>query len=124
MRRADVSGGERGFEQDRRIPGFALRLPIFCGKPERAGGILFEMQPEAGFLLEVELFAAQSGLGKPVVQRLDVFCSCREPERVFREGTLLREWPRGTISYLQPGIRLYRIAPDNGVEPSALHPPY
>ena len=45
-------------------------------------------------------------------------------ERVFREGTLLREWPRGTISYLQPGIRLYRIAPDNGVEPSALHPPY
>lgn len=32
-------------------------------------------------------------------------------ERVFREGELLKEWPRGTISYLQPGIRLYRIPP-------------
>ncbi|MCE9609049.1 MAG: hypothetical protein K8R23_02360 [Chthoniobacter sp.] len=32
-------------------------------------------------------------------------------ERVFRDGELLKEWPRGTISYLQPGIRLYRIAP-------------
>ncbi len=30
-------------------------------------------------------------------------------ERVFRQGTLLKEWPRGTISYLQPGIKLYRL---------------
>ena len=31
--------------------------------------------------------------------------------RLFAEGKLLKEWPKGTISYLQPGIRLYRIAP-------------
>ncbi len=31
--------------------------------------------------------------------------------RVLEEGKLLKEWPRGTISYLQPGIRLYQIAP-------------
>jgi hypothetical protein len=31
--------------------------------------------------------------------------------RVFAEGELVREWPPGTISYLQPGIKLYRIAP-------------
>ena len=39
-------------------------------------------------------------------------------ERVFREGELLREWPRGTISYLQPGIRLYRIAPAKAPAPA------
>ena len=42
--------------------------------------------------------------------------------RVF-QTTLLKEWPRGAISYLQPGLKLYRIAPDNTAEPSALHPP-
>jgi len=30
---------------------------------------------------------------------------------VLEQGELLREWPPGTISYLQPGIRLYRVAP-------------
>ena len=45
-------------------------------------------------------------------------------ERVFRQGTLLKEWPRGAISYLQPGLRLYRIAPENAAEPSALQPPH
>ncbi len=44
--------------------------------------------------------------------------------RIFRQGVLVKEWPRGTISYLQPGIKLYRIAPENGTEPSALRPPY
>ena len=32
-------------------------------------------------------------------------------QRVF-QTTLLKEWPRGTIAYLQPGLRLYRIAPE------------
>ena len=40
-------------------------------------------------------------------------------ERLFKEGTLLKEWLPGTISYLQPGLRLYRIAPASGSEPSA-----
>ena len=40
-------------------------------------------------------------------------------QRVFRQGTLLKEWPPGTISYLQPGLGLYRIAPENGAEPPA-----
>ena len=31
--------------------------------------------------------------------------------RLFAEGKLLKEWPKGTITYLQPGIRLYRISP-------------
>ena len=44
-------------------------------------------------------------------------------QRVF-QGTLLKEWPRGPISYLQPGLKLYRITAENGAEPSALHPPY
>lgn len=30
--------------------------------------------------------------------------------RLDKEGTLLKEWPKGPISYLQPGIKLYRIA--------------
>lgn len=32
--------------------------------------------------------------------------------RVLEEGTLEKEWPPGTISYLQPGIKLFRIAPE------------
>ncbi|MDR3404400.1 MAG: phospholipid carrier-dependent glycosyltransferase [Chthoniobacter sp.] len=32
--------------------------------------------------------------------------------RVFAEGELLKEWPKGPIAYLQPGIKLYRIAPE------------
>jgi 4-amino-4-deoxy-L-arabinose transferase-like glycosyltransferase len=32
--------------------------------------------------------------------------------RVFQDGKLLKEWPKGAISYLQPGIRLYQIAPE------------
>lgn len=39
-------------------------------------------------------------------------------QRVFRDGELLREWPRGTITYLQPGIRLYRIAPAKAPAPA------
>ena len=39
-------------------------------------------------------------------------------QHVFREGGLLKEWPRGTISYLQPGIRLYRIAPAKAPAPA------
>jgi len=31
--------------------------------------------------------------------------------RVFAEGKLLKEWPKGPIAYLQPGIKLYQIAP-------------
>ena len=31
--------------------------------------------------------------------------------RVFSEGELLKEWKKGPIGYLQPGIKLYRIAP-------------
>jgi hypothetical protein len=31
--------------------------------------------------------------------------------RVLEEGELLKEWPSGTISYLQPGIKLFRVAP-------------
>ena len=31
--------------------------------------------------------------------------------RVLEEGELLQKWEPGTISYLQPGIRLYRITP-------------
>ncbi len=31
-------------------------------------------------------------------------------DRVIHQGELLQEWPRGTNPYLQPGIRLYRIA--------------
>jgi len=30
---------------------------------------------------------------------------------VVQEGELLKEWPKGPIAYLQPGIKLYRIAP-------------
>lgn len=32
--------------------------------------------------------------------------------RVFEEGALLKEWPSGVISYLQPGIKFYRIVPE------------
>jgi hypothetical protein len=31
--------------------------------------------------------------------------------RLFTEGELLMEWPKGPIAYLQPGIKLYRITP-------------
>jgi len=31
--------------------------------------------------------------------------------RVLEEGELVQEWPPGTISYLQPGIKLFRVAP-------------
>jgi hypothetical protein len=31
--------------------------------------------------------------------------------RLFKEAHLAKEWPKGPISYLQPGIRLYEIAP-------------
>ena len=31
--------------------------------------------------------------------------------RVLEEGELVQEWPSGTISYLQPGIKLFRVAP-------------
>ncbi len=44
--------------------------------------------------------------------------------RVLEEGELLKKWEPGTISYLQPGIRLYRIAPESAAQPSALRPPY
>jgi hypothetical protein len=30
-------------------------------------------------------------------------------ERLFREGELLEEWERGTVIYLHPGIRVYRL---------------
>ena len=30
-------------------------------------------------------------------------------ERLFREGELLREWDKGTVLYLHPGIRVYRL---------------
>jgi hypothetical protein len=30
-------------------------------------------------------------------------------ERLFREGELLEEWDRGTVIYLHPGIRVYRL---------------
>jgi hypothetical protein len=30
-------------------------------------------------------------------------------EQLFAQGELLQEWPRGINSYLQPGIRIYRI---------------
>ncbi len=45
------------------------------------------------------------GSGKPGYDKRRDFY-----ERVFRDGTLLKEWPRGTISYLQPGIKLYRLS--------------
>lgn len=38
--------------------------------------------------------------------------------RLFAEGELLKEWPKGPILYLQPGIRLYRITPKE-TQPSA-----
>ena len=31
--------------------------------------------------------------------------------RVITEGELVKDWPKGPIAYLQPGIKLYRIAP-------------
>jgi hypothetical protein len=31
--------------------------------------------------------------------------------RVLEDGELVKEWPPGTISYLQPGIKLFRVAP-------------
>ncbi len=31
--------------------------------------------------------------------------------RVLEGGELVKEWPPGTISYLQPGIKLFRVAP-------------
>jgi len=47
---------------------------------------------------------------------------------LFAEGKLLKEWPKGTISYLQPGIRLYSIAPAPATAPAPsgterTHPP-
>jgi hypothetical protein len=32
-------------------------------------------------------------------------------DRLFAEAELLREWPRGTVIYLHPGIRIYRLPP-------------
>jgi len=32
--------------------------------------------------------------------------------RVITEGQLVKEWPKGPIAYLQPGIKLYRVALD------------
>ena len=40
--------------------------------------------------------------------------------RVFKEGQLVKEWPKGPIAYLQPGIKLYRIARRQAHPP---HPP-
>jgi len=31
--------------------------------------------------------------------------------RLFKEGKLVKDWPKGPIAYLQPGIKLYSIAP-------------
>jgi 4-amino-4-deoxy-L-arabinose transferase-like glycosyltransferase len=31
--------------------------------------------------------------------------------QVLEQGELVHEWPSGTISYLQPGIKLFRVAP-------------
>jgi hypothetical protein len=36
-------------------------------------------------------------------------------ERLFREGTLLFERPRGTVIYLHPGLRLYRLPGNFGL---------
>jgi hypothetical protein len=33
--------------------------------------------------------------------------------RLFQEGTLLKAWPKGPITYVQPGIKLYRLPPAN-----------
>ena len=41
--------------------------------------------------------------------------------RVFKEGQLVKEWPKGPISYLQPGIKLYRIGP--ATPPNSPAPP-
>jgi hypothetical protein len=38
--------------------------------------------------------------------------------RLFAEGELIKEWPKGTISYLQPGIRLYKITPKDSQPPA------
>lgn len=43
--------------------------------------------------------------------------------RLFAEGKLLKEWPKGTISYLQPGIRLYSIAPAPTAAPAPASKP-
>jgi len=33
-------------------------------------------------------------------------------EQLLHDGELVKQWPRGKITYLQPGLELYRIAPD------------
>jgi len=38
--------------------------------------------------------------------------------RLFAEGQLLKEWPKGPIGYLQPGIKLYAITPKDS-QPAA-----
>jgi hypothetical protein len=38
--------------------------------------------------------------------------------RLFTEGQLLKEWPKGPIGYLQPGIKLYAITPKDS-QPAA-----
>jgi hypothetical protein len=38
--------------------------------------------------------------------------------RLFDEGELIKEWPKGPVLYLQPGIRLYKITPKEP-QPSA-----
>jgi hypothetical protein len=37
--------------------------------------------------------------------------------RLFQEGKLLKAWPKGPITYLQPGIKLYSIAPAEVPQP-------
>src|SRR5438046_2191928 len=56
-----VTGGERSFDEDGSVLGFTLRLPVLLCEPERSARIRFEVQAKARFLLEVQLFAAQSG---------------------------------------------------------------
>jgi hypothetical protein len=34
--------------------------------------------------------------------------------QLFKEGTLLKSWPKGPITYLQPGIKLYSLPPASG----------
>jgi hypothetical protein len=37
---------------------------------------------------------------------------------LFKEGKLEKEWPKGPITYLQPGIKLYSLPPSSGVTPT------
>ena len=81
-----ISCSEGRFEKDRDVPRFTLGFPVLRGEFERAGRILLEVQPEAGFFLQVQLLAPHPCLRKAVIEGLDALGGGRPVQCLFCVG--------------------------------------